>query len=271
MKLFWLSLLMLIAVQVPAQQVQSLPPRYACYKTEQPILVDGDIYGKEWANAPWTELFQDIRGKEFPNPKFPTRVKMLWDDQNLYIAAELVEPHIWGTLTERDATIYFDNDFEVFFDPKGDAHNYIEFEINALGTEWDLMMTKPYRKGGTYFNGFDIKNLKTKVKIYGTLNDPSDTDQKWCVEMCVPFKSMQNDPIKPMDIWRMNFSRVEWLKYEVVNGKYQKKKGAESFGNEENWVWAPTGVVDIHMPEHWGFVQFINKPQGNPVKDFVQD
>lgn len=24
---------------------------------------------------------------------------------------------------------------------------------------------------------------------------------------------------------------------------------------EDNWVWAPTYVIDIHLPEYWGYVQ----------------
>jgi hypothetical protein len=26
---------------------------------------------------------------------------------------------------------------------------------------------------------------------------------------------------------------------------------------EDNWVWSPQGVVDMHVPEHWGHVQFV--------------
>ncbi|MGL4346821.1 MAG: carbohydrate-binding family 9-like protein, partial [Chitinophagaceae bacterium] len=122
-----------------------------------------------------------------------------------------------------------------------------------------LMMTKPYKEGGTYINGFDIKGLRTKVKIYGTLNSPSDEDEKWTIEMAIPFKSLINHPIKTGDVWRMNFSRVEWLKRIIENGRYKKIKGKEGFGSEENWVWASTGLVDIHMPEKWGFVTFSEK------------
>ena len=50
-----------------------------------------------------------------------------------YVAAEMEEPHVWGTLTQHDAVIFQDNDFEVFIDPDGDNHEYYEFEINALG------------------------------------------------------------------------------------------------------------------------------------------
>ena len=52
-----------------------------------------------------------------PTPRFRTRVKMLWDDKYLYIAAELEEPNVTGTLTKHDSVIFKDNDFEVFIKP----------------------------------------------------------------------------------------------------------------------------------------------------------
>ncbi len=57
---------------------------------------------------------------------------MLWDDANLYFATELEEPHVWGTLVERDAVIFYDNDFEIFIDPDGDSHHYYELEPREL-------------------------------------------------------------------------------------------------------------------------------------------
>ena len=65
---------------------------------------------------------------------------MLWDDDYLYIAAELEEPHVWATLTQHDAVIFHDNDFEVFLNPEGDSHLYAELELNALNTTWDLLL-----------------------------------------------------------------------------------------------------------------------------------
>ncbi|WP_372847335.1 carbohydrate-binding family 9-like protein [Pontiella sp.] len=69
--------------------------------------------------------FMALLALSSPPPCYPTRMKMLWDDENLYLAGELPEPHIWATKTERDATIYWDNDFEVFLDPDGDTHDSI--------------------------------------------------------------------------------------------------------------------------------------------------
>ncbi|HQI44441.1 MAG TPA: hypothetical protein PK949_10040, partial [Dysgonamonadaceae bacterium] len=60
------------------------------------------------------------------------------------------------------------------------------------------------------------------------------------------------------DQWRVNFSRVEWHT-NIENGKYVKKKDPVSGKPlpEENWVWSPQGVVDMHRPEMWGFVHFL--------------
>jgi len=54
------------------------------------------------------------------------------------------------------------------------------------------------------------------------------------------------------DEWRMNFSRVEW-RVRVVDGKYEKVPGLK----EDNWVWSPQGVVNMHVPERWGVVRFL--------------
>ncbi len=58
--------------------------------------------------------------------------------------------------TARDSVIFHDNDFEVFVDPDGDTHAYYELEVNALGTQWDLMLIKPYRDGGRAIDAWDI-------------------------------------------------------------------------------------------------------------------
>src|SRR6201999_3761934 len=44
---------------------------------------------------------------------------------------------------------------------------------------------------------------------------------------------------------------------KVVNGKYVKltdKSGHEL--PEHNWVWSAQGVVNMHYPERWGYLQF---------------
>ena len=58
----------------------------------------------------------------------------------------------------------------------------------------------------------------------------------------------------------MNFSRVEWP-LTVLNGTYRPIQGR----NENNWVWSPQHVVDMHRPETWGYVQFSSAKPGSAV------
>ena len=101
-------------------------------------MVDGKMDEPIWEKVQWTDSFVDIEGNLKPLPFLDTKVKMLWDDTYFYFGVQMEEPHIWATLTERDAVIFRDNDFEIFLDPEGDTHNYYELEVNAFETEWDL-------------------------------------------------------------------------------------------------------------------------------------
>lgn len=231
--------------------------RYICRQCQTTVSVDGILDDPAWELAEWTDEFVDIEGDSKPRPRFRTRVKMLWDHEFLYIGAEMEEPHVWATLTEHDSVIFHDNDFEVFIDPDGDAQRYFEFEINALNTGWDLYLEKPYRDGGSADNSWEMPGYKSAVHVKGTLNDPSDIDEGWSVTLALPWSAFAEKggmpcPPNPGDVWRINFSRVEW-QVEIVDGRYVKVSNTK----EDNWVWSPQGVVDMHQPEKWGYVEFV--------------
>lgn len=239
-----------------------VPQRYVCHRTSVPIVIDGKLSDDSWQTAPWTHDFQDIEGEAKPRPTFRTRAKMLWDQNYFYVAAEIEEPHVWGTITQRDAVIFQDNDFEVFIDPNGDNHEYYEFEMNSLNTVWDLFLRKPYKDGGPAMNNWDIEGLRSVVHIQGTLNNSRDRDQGWTLEIAFPWKALRQfahraaSP-KEGDQWRVGFSRVEW-DIEIVDGKYQKVPHHP----EHNWIWSPQGIIDMHRPERWGYVQFTSGKPG---------
>lgn len=255
-------LLLVFATAFPADPPLAPPKGYVCYRAPSAITLDGKLDDAAWAAAPWSDDFVDIEGATKPKPKHRTRVKMLWDDAALYIAAELEEPHVWGTLTDHDAVIFHDPDFEVFLDPDGDNHLYGELELNAKNTTWDLLLSKPYKDGGRAINGWEIIGLKTAVHIDGTLNDPRDTDKGWTIEIKWPWAGVKElttlvTPPKDGDQWRINFSRVMW-DFDITDGKYVKVPKRP----EHNWVWSPQGVIDMHRPERWGYVQFSTAKPG---------
>jgi hypothetical protein len=240
------------------------PENYVVYHVERPPAIDGNINELVWQQVNWTKEFVDIEGRDKPKPPLATKVKMLWDDSCLYIAAQLTEPHIWASVKKHDEVVFQDNDFEFFIDPSGTAQPYFEVEVNPLNTIWDLLLTRAYRDGGTPLSSWDVANLRSAIKIQGTLNDPSDKDEGWTVEMAIPLKALATSfrSQRPQNgtLWRINFSRVEW-DTKVVDGKYVKltdDKGKPL--PEHNWSWSPQGLIAMHFPERWGYIQFSNQP-----------
>jgi hypothetical protein len=251
------------------------PRRAVCYRTPTPLQIDGRLSERAWGAAPWSDPFIDIDGTR--RPPLATRVKMLWDDEFLYFGADLEEPHLWGTLEERDAVIFQDNDFEVFIDPDGDTHAYFEIEINALNTVWDLLLIQPYRDGGPAVHAWDIAGLRTAVDLRGTINRPDDRDEGWSIEMAIPWKMLAEAAprrARPRagDQWRINFSRVQW-QLDPRAGKYAKRLDRQTGKPmpEDNWVWSPQGAVNMHMPERWGVVHFSDQAAGDGTTPFVED
>lgn len=259
--------------RIPKTDIAFNPPTYRCKRATKPFVLDGNIEKPFWEDAEFTEYFLDIQGSHMPQPRFKTRAKMLWDDDYFYFGAVLEGDEIWGTLEERDCVIFYDNDFEIFIDPDSDTHQYYEFEMNAKNTVWDLMLTKPYRDNGKPINSWDIQGLRTAVYIDGELNNPNADNKRWMVEVVMPFKVLKEcakDKEAPSigDFWRVNFSRVQW-KTEIIEGNYQKciNPDTKTVYPEDNWVWAPTGLINIHYPELWGFVFFTEKGEAYPIPE----
>jgi hypothetical protein len=262
----WLLFFSIASCAQPKKEI--LPQTYVAYKTSEVITIDGKADEAVWKKAKWTNNFIDIQGDKIPT--YQTNVKMLWDENYYYILADIKEPHVWANLKERDTVIFYNNDFEVFIDPDGDTHNYYEVEINALNTVWDLFINKPYRElDNVVLNDWNYTGLKSAVHINGTLNNPNDIDKGWILEIAIPFKDLRisygQDNVPRNQFWRVNFSRVNW-DYDLKDGKYSRKKDKNgTFLHEYNWVWSPQGVINMHEPEHWGYVFFSTQALGSEV------
>jgi len=246
---------------------------YVVYQAVSEIEIDGKNNEFSWEKAAWTEEFRDIEGEKMPKPLHQTHVKMLWDDENLYIFAELEEPHVWAYYEKHDMIVFHEKDFEIFIDPNSDSQNYFEIEVNSQNTIFDLFMPQPYRDGGIPLIAWNTPGLKSAIHVDGTLNNPADTDKKWTVEMAIPFSAFQLGTASqtPADnqVWRINFSRVQW-QTEIKDGKYHRKTDPVNgrILPEYNWVWSPQGIINMHYPERWGMIQFSKKPVDGEKIDF---
>lgn len=220
--------------------------------------IDGNLDDPSWVLAEWSDDYVDIEGDDRPAPTHRTRMKIGWDDDALYVAAEIEEVHLWAEMTAHDSVIWHEDDFEIFVDPDGDRRNYLEVEINALGTIFDLLLERSYIDGGPAVHEWGWAGMRSAVSLRGTLNEPDDVDHGWSVEFALPWSGIGEYagamalPPRPGDVWRMNFSRVDWP-LEIADGGYVKVPDAA----ESNWVWSPQGEINMHLPQHWGLVEFV--------------
>jgi hypothetical protein len=256
------------------------PARYTCYRARGPIRVDGRLDEPDWRNAPKSTRFVDIVTGD--PAWFDTRVALLWDDQALYFGFWAEEPNVQATLTERDSKIWFDNDLE-FFIAARDA--YYEFEINALNTIYEVfwIWKDVLKPGGPYaaaewnparrrvmtlagvgghvhprgerwgFLDWDFPGLEHAVHVDGTINDPSDTDRGWTVEIALPWEGFRHladgRPLPPNngDVWRIDCSRFQSV-----------DRGGKPFppGAGAGWTWNRHGHYDSHIPGVFPYVTF---------------
>ena len=262
--------------------------QYTACRTSGPIQLDGKLAEASWAEAKASSAFVDlVSGKPTLHD---TRVKILWDDQYLYVGYEIEEPNVQAKFLKRDAPIWQDNDVELFiaFD-----HTYYELEINAHGTLYEglFVWQNDYAKFGFEnlptvnlddpnikhqpFNGvgytkhprgkrwaflaWDFPGLRSKVHINGTLNRDSDTDRGWTVELALPWSGMKvpahadSRAIPPQegDLWRMDFSRFN---------QYREPSPARDSGG---WALSHHGIWDSHIPEVFAKVIFSETTVGN--------
>jgi hypothetical protein len=240
-----------------------IPRSYTILKTSEPLLIDGKNDESVWSKAAWSEPFVDIEGKPENKPSYSTRFKLLWDNDYLYVYCRFEEEHIWATLKEHDLSIFQDNAFEMFIDPDGDTHNYMEFQINAFAAVWDLLLNKPPRNGGPSITDWDIKGLKKAVHIEGTLNDPSDKDKFWGIELALPLRTFRfggnSSMPKVGSTWKMNITRVQ-RQVDIKDGTYIKRIGANRRPVQPAYTcWSPQGLINFHYPERWGVVRFADE------------
>lgn len=252
-------------------------PHYMALRVSTPPAIDGDLDKPCWKHAPHSPRFVDLVSG---GPAMhDTRVAVLWDDANLYLGFWVEEPAVSATLTERDSLIYEDNDVEVFI--AGDDC-YYEFEINAFGTIYEVFFIwdEAYEAGGfgdlpefsrdvpgaRPFNGvgftshprgsrtgfweWDFPGLRSAVAVAGTINDATQRDRGWTVELAFPWEGMKlladGRPLPPVDgdVWRISFSRFN---------QYKEDPPAVDSGG---WTLSAHGVWDSHIPELFPFIHF---------------
>jgi hypothetical protein len=216
-------------------------------RAEGAIVADGKLDEVSWQKAEVLE-FKDTMGRDVPT-RFPTKLRLLYDDQNLYVGFESVDHDITERFKDRDDPIYDHETVELFIMPKVIAPAlgpYVELQASPTGVIFDASFDGP-RQGMNKAYGAD---QIVGTVLDGTLNDDV-ADRGWVSEWVVPFAKIRgvDQGPKPGDEWRLNAFRIE---------KY--KQGGQLAG--EYTAWSPPKVGDFHAVARFGRMKFLGAPGG---------
>ncbi|NJB66876.1 hypothetical protein GGQ74_000516 [Desulfobaculum xiamenense] len=248
-------------------------PVLSSHYISAPPVVDGQLDDVCWHEAHWSDIFVDL---VHGTPAWlDSRCAMEWDERALYIAFRFEEPNVTANLTERDAPIYMDDDAEVFI---AGPDAYYELEINAFGTVyevlwiWDDAFDPQGAHAGAEFSGrtmrlagigshrhprgmrtgfldWDLPGLVTAVRIQGTVNDDTDVDEGWTVEVAIPWTGLRrilpDAPMSPQPGWTFRADCSRFRHRDSAGRRIDPPNG---------WALGPHGQFDSHMPEKFARV-----------------
>ena len=249
----------------------------------EPYICHRTACAPDWSRAVRSPRFADMVTGE-PG-LFDTRAAALWDDQNLYVHFWIEEPFIEAHQTERDSLIFLENDVELFIDG-GDC--YYEFEINALGTIYEILFLwqdayskfpadefdvhrrralsfagDDDRSGESFWRGthprgarwafrdWDFPGLESSVALDGYLNDRTRISRGWEVDLKLPWAGMKHLANgRSLPPRDGDTWRLFFGRFEklMIHGREVQPHPA--------WCWTPPGVLDTHRPDRWTPVLF---------------
>lgn len=198
-----------------------------------PVTIDGELSNAEWAATARTSDF--VRATDGRPDRPRTKARLMYDDENLYIAFECDDDHLFSTFENRDDHLWKQDAVEVFIDPRGRGRDYLEFQVSPAGKLFDTKVHRHPRRDDS-FDG----RAKAAVQREGSLNDDSDRDRGWTAELMVPFAGLGQRPPRPGQEWRLNLFRLE-----------TKRNGRRGFQG-----WSPPLANTTHITGRFGRITF---------------
>jgi hypothetical protein len=179
-----------------AQIENSTKKKINATKINEVILIDGNLNEVAWENAEIANnfiMFEPDNGKPIDESK-KTEVKVLYDDDGIYIAAKLYDNEvdkISKEITERDDFGTTDV-FGVFINGFNDGQQDFRFFVTAAGGQLDCNATE---QTGEDFSWNAIWSSKAKITDFG-----------WVVEMKIPYAALRFSGDQKQT-WGLNFIR----------------------------------------------------------------
>jgi hypothetical protein len=217
-------------------------PEYIVRPANSPINIDGDLSDPAWSQAevahlvfPWPQQWGEHQ---------ETKVRLLWDKENLYVAFDVADTDITAVHQHRDDPTYKDDAVELFLNPFPDRNEYVGLEINACAVLYDYLYVYPHK----LYANYDLKGVRLAGRREGTLNVSTDRDKGWTIELAIPLVNLVNEsdhaPVQDGTVWTMNLARWDGVEPQRVLS-----------------LWSDSGASrpTPHVPQRFGRMVFSSK------------
>jgi len=213
------------------------PSEYVVHRAAGPIVIDGVLAEPAWDRAERAGPF--VRSLDGKPATASTEARLLWDDENLYIAFIAEDANVASSYFKDDEPLFQANALEIFLNPSGDLQRYDEIEIAPTNALFDASFTG--RRQGMNLSW--SSRARHAVHVEGTLNNPGDVDRGWTAELAIPFLALTGMP-RPRpergDRWRFNL-------YRLRQGPGQPNEGQ---------AYSPPMIGDFHALDRFATMRF---------------
>ncbi len=216
---------------------------YIVERLKDSLTIDANWNKPEWEKVTAIKIAKNIG----ENPKFlpTTVVKMLYDDENIYIIFHVNEKYIKAVGTQINDYVFRDSAVEFFFTPSNNiSEGYFNLEINCIGTPYFKHQIR-FKENVIDIDTNDIKKIEIAHTLLGAIPEEIHKLTKWTLECKIPISILKkyvkvNSPAHGV-IWRANF---------------YKTADATSNPHYITWNKIKSENPNFHLPIFFGTIKF---------------
>lgn len=202
------------------------------HRIDSKVVIEGRMEESFWKDIPAASaFFQYAPYIEDGQARFRTEVRFAYDDDAVYVGAQLYDPHPDSVLRELSMRDDLKNAsyFSVFLDPYNDAKNASGFGVTASGVQFDIKSTE---SGGKDYSWDAV--WESAVTIH---------EEGWTAELRIPYSALRI-PQKQNGEWGLQIQRlIRRYREEVVWNPMDPQ--TDGFNNQFGTL---KGIEDITPP-----------------------
>lgn len=233
------------AVSYGANGAQLEKRRATAVRTVEKIHIDGLLDEPSWQDAdPATDFIIYNPQNGLPS-SYITEVRVLYDDDALFIGAKMYDDHpdsIYTELGQRDKGNINADHFYIEISPFNDGLNGELFKVSASNVQIDNKLTTTDSWGHNADTWDAVWESRTKV-----------TDKGWIAEIRIPYSALRF-PKSPVQVWGINFWREVRRTRETSSWNFVTKE----FGSAIAHLGELTGIRDVEPPLRLSLVPYVS-------------